>query len=59
MALALLIGFNVALVSFGWGFLVWSVPMVLALSLLWRADRLWRRTDEAVEVPATTARPVS
>jgi len=38
-ALLLLIGFNVALVSFGWGFLAWSVPMVVALSLLWRAGR--------------------
>lgn len=42
--LVLLIGFNLALVSFGWGFLVWSVPMVLALGLLWRAGRT-RRTE--------------
>lgn len=39
LALVLLIGFTVALVSFGWGFLVWSIPMVSALSLLWRAGR--------------------
>jgi hypothetical protein len=38
-ALVALIAFTVALVSFGWGFLVWSVPMVVALSLLWRAGR--------------------
>jgi hypothetical protein len=38
-ALVSLIGFDVLLVSFGWGYLVWSVPMVLALSLLWRAGR--------------------
>jgi hypothetical protein len=37
--LVVLIAFTVALVSFGWGFLVWSVPMVVALSLLWRAGR--------------------
>jgi hypothetical protein len=37
--LVVLIGFTVALVSFGWGFLIWSVPMVVALSLLWRAGR--------------------
>jgi uncharacterized membrane protein YphA (DoxX/SURF4 family) len=38
-ALVLLIAFNVALVSFGWGFLVWSVPMVVALSLLRRTGQ--------------------
>jgi hypothetical protein len=45
MALIVLIAFNVALVSFGWGFLVWSVPMVVALSLLWRADRTSGHTE--------------
>lgn len=38
-ALLLLVAFDVALVSFGWGYLVWSVPMVTALLLLWRAGR--------------------
>ena len=38
-ALLLLVAFNVALVSFGWGFLVWSAPMTVALLLLWRAGR--------------------
>jgi hypothetical protein len=45
-ALPLLIAFNVALVSFGWGFLVWSVPIVVALSLLWRAGRDIRRPEQ-------------
>jgi len=45
-ALVLLIGFTVALASFGWGFLVWSVPMVVALSLLWRAGRDAGRLEE-------------
>jgi hypothetical protein len=45
-ALVLLIGFTVALVSFGWGFLIWSVPMVVALSLLWRAGRNAGRTED-------------
>jgi hypothetical protein len=52
-ALVLLIAFNVALVSFGWGFLVWSVPLVLALALLFRADRTWRdaeRRDGSITV---------
>ncbi|MGZ5403537.1 MAG: hypothetical protein ACXWDL_02690 [Nocardioides sp.] len=53
-ALLLLIAFNVALVSFGWGFLMWSVPMVVALSLLWRADRTWRPADGRVDIPVTT-----
>jgi hypothetical protein len=58
-ALLLLIGFNVALVSFGWGFLVWSVPIVAALSLLWRAGRDVRRPDHHWDVtPPARARTV-
>jgi hypothetical protein len=45
-ALVALIAFTVALVSFGWGFLAWSIPMVTALSLLWRAGRDARRREE-------------
>jgi hypothetical protein len=55
MALLLLVAFNVALVSFGWGFLVWSVPMLVALSLLWRAGRTWRRTEHRVDASVTKA----
>ena len=33
------IGFHVALLSFGWGFYLWSLPMLLALGLLLRAQR--------------------
>ena len=55
-ALLLLIGFNVALVSFGWGFLVWSVPMALALSLLWRAGGSVPRSEHRVDAPTTKAR---
>ena len=36
-ALALQVAFTVALVSFGWGFLVWSVPVGFALLKLYRA----------------------
>lgn len=54
-ALVLLIAFNVALVSFGWGFLVWSTAMVVALSLLWRADRTGRRTRHHVDTCETRA----
>lgn len=38
------IGFHVALLSFGWGFYLWSVPMTAALVLLLRAH-LERHTD--------------
>ncbi|WP_432477954.1 hypothetical protein [Nocardioides sp. GXQ0305] len=53
VALVLLIGFTVALVPFGWGYLVWSVPMTLALVLLFRAGRVHRRTHgTAVDLTA-------
>jgi hypothetical protein len=32
-------GFHVALLSFGWFFYVWSIPMLVALALLLRAER--------------------
>lgn len=38
-ALVALITFTVTLVSFGWGFLGWAVPMTTALVLLLRAER--------------------
>jgi len=53
-ALLVLIGFNVALVSFGWGFLAWSAPMALALYLLWRAGRGVRRTEQHRDAAART-----
>ncbi|GAA3815604.1 hypothetical protein [Nocardioides panacisoli] len=53
-ALALLIAFDVALLSFGWGYLVWSVPMVVALALLLHAGRGPRRPD-AGRRPTTSA----
>ena len=37
VSLALLTLFNLTLVVFGWGFLFWAVPLVLALALLLRA----------------------
>jgi hypothetical protein len=33
------IAFHVALLSFGWGFYMWSLPMIWALSTLMRAER--------------------
>jgi hypothetical protein len=54
-ALLLLIGFNVALVSFGWGFLAWSAPRVAALSMLWRAGRSALGPEHRVDAPTTRA----
>jgi len=41
VALVLLMGFNVALLPFGWAYLGWSVPLIAALESLRRADRRW------------------
>jgi uncharacterized membrane protein YphA (DoxX/SURF4 family) len=41
VGLVLLMCFNVALLSFGWGYLLWSVPLVAALESLRRADQRW------------------
>jgi hypothetical protein len=37
--LAAAVAFHVALLCFGWGFYLWSIPMFGALSLLLRAER--------------------
>ena len=39
LAYALAIAFHVALLSFGWGFYLWSIPMIAALATLLRAER--------------------
>jgi hypothetical protein len=39
LGLVAAIAFHVALLSFGWGFYLWSIPMIGALSLLLRAER--------------------
>jgi len=46
------IAFHVALLSFGWGFYVWSVPMIGALGLLLRAnaDDLRAEAGESIEL---------
>lgn len=40
------IGFHVALLAFGWGFYVWSIPMLIALALLLRAERRSGKENE-------------
>jgi hypothetical protein len=52
-ALVALIAFNVALLSFGWGFYLWSVPVATGLVLLLRAER--RRPSR---LPAPASDPV-
>jgi hypothetical protein len=51
IALVLIMAFHVALLSFGWAYLVWVVPMVGALGLLLRADR----PQPALEAPGPVA----
>ncbi len=55
-ALGALIVFNVLLVSFGVGFLVWSVPLVVALSLLLRAGERWSSAESTQRDPVGAAR---
>ena len=45
------IGFHVALVLFGWGFLFWSAPAVVVLVVLARRD--WPRLSTGVRTSAT------
>jgi hypothetical protein len=45
IALVLILAFHVALVSFGWAYLVWVLPMTAALVLLLRAERWEDRLD--------------
>jgi hypothetical protein len=51
------IGFHIALLSFGgWGFYLWSIPMLVALSLLLRAQhRHTSREHRSSSEPVATA----
>jgi hypothetical protein len=44
-----MIGFHVALLSFGWMFYVWSIPMLIALTLLLIAEREHEQTLRSAE----------
>ena len=60
IAYAAAIAFHVALLSFGWGFYLWSVPMIAAMASLLRAER--RRSmgiTKAVRLPPTGRRLVA
>jgi len=50
LAYGLAIAFHVCLLSFGWGFFVWSIPMIAALLTLLRAERR-RGTDNDRTAP--------
>lgn len=41
------IAFHIALLAFGWGFYLWSLPMTAALVILLRAERRASRSDTA------------
>jgi hypothetical protein len=56
LGLVALIAFTLAVVSFGWGFCLWSVPMTVALVLLLRAERRRMADDvrrQQTAMPAT------
>jgi hypothetical protein len=55
VGLAAAIAFHVALLSFGWGFFVWSIPMIGALSLLFRAQRQPDQTPVEAVLPHARA----
>jgi uncharacterized membrane protein YphA (DoxX/SURF4 family) len=55
VGLAAAIAFHVALLSFGWGFYLWSIPMIGALSLLLRAERQPDHTPLKVVLPHARA----
>jgi hypothetical protein len=46
LGLVAIIAFHLALLSFGWFFAFWSLPMLLALGLLLRAERRALRDEE-------------
>lgn len=56
LAYALAIVFHVCLLSFGWGFYLWSIPMVVALATLLAVERRTGPTHRAVTGPEPTAR---
>jgi hypothetical protein len=48
LAYALAITFHIALLSFGWGFYAWSLPMIAALAALLHAERRQRPADNTL-----------
>ena len=58
LAYALAIAFHVALLSFGWGFALWVVPMVWALARLLRAERRAEAERAIAEARIQRAIPV-
>ncbi|HVV36157.1 MAG TPA: hypothetical protein VHC63_06095 [Acidimicrobiales bacterium] len=52
VAYAAAIAFHLALLSFGFGFAVWVVPMVAALTALWRAEVGGATTEASAPRPA-------
>jgi hypothetical protein len=49
------IAFHVALLSFGWGFYLWAIPMIGAFSLLLRAERQPSSRPVTVVIPDAKA----
>jgi hypothetical protein len=59
LGLAAAVAFHVALLCFGWGFYLWSIPMIGALSLLLRAERQQDHVPVTVVMPHPTMRPTA
>jgi hypothetical protein len=55
LGLAAAIAFHVALLAFGWGVYLWSIPIIGALNLLLRAERRADRRPAAVVMPHAVA----
>jgi hypothetical protein len=57
LGLVCAIGFHVALLTFGWAYYLWSIPMLLALVLLLRAQRGGAPTPEDSSPEVVAAAP--
>jgi len=51
-----MLGFHVALLSFGWGFYAWSLPMLAAIALLLVAQRAQSRRPASATAEASRSR---
>jgi hypothetical protein len=59
VAYAAAIAFHVCLLAFGWGFFLWSVPMIVALATLLRAELRQDRADTSGRANLTGCGPAA
>jgi hypothetical protein len=48
------IGFHVALMAFGWGFWLWSVPALLVVAVIASKDDVWRPLQSTSSAPTSS-----